>query len=118
MDHVDRDRENDSFDNLRPVNASLNNLNQYRKNTKGYVHETQEWLDKVNGYRGHKGLKKMILKEPPRDMYISCCTYKGERYEFGAFENPVKATECYLENKERFIQDRLRDLWVELLFSE
>ena len=86
---MDRDRENDSFDNLRPVNASLNNLNQYRASTKGYIHETQEWVDKVNGYRAKKGEPLLILKEPPRNMYISCCTYKGKRYEFGAFHYAI-----------------------------
>jgi len=51
VEHIDRDRTNDSLLNLRPVNASLNNLNQYRPTTKGYVHETQEWVDKVNAVR-------------------------------------------------------------------
>ena len=118
VDHVDRDRENDSFDNLRPVNASLNNLNQYRASTKGYIHETQEWVDKVNGYRAKKGEPLLILKEPPRNMYISCCTYKGKRYEFGAFHYPEEATACYRESKEPFIQARLRDIWTAFLFTK
>ena len=118
VDHGDRNRENDSFDNLRPVNASLNNLNQYRPNTRGYIHETQEWIDKVNGYRAKKGEPPLILSEPPRNMYISCCTYKGKRYEFGAFDKPEDATACYLRSKEAFIQARLRDIWTEFLFAK
>jgi len=64
VDHIDRDRTNDSFLNLRPVNASLNNLNQYRPTTKGYIHETQEWVDKVNAARAAKRQRPLILKEP------------------------------------------------------
>ena len=116
-DHIDRDRANDSFPNLRPVNASLNNLNQYRPTTKGYVHETQEWVDKVNAARAAKRQRPLILREPPRNMYISCCTYKGERHEFGAFHDPEAATACHNASKEPFIQERLRELWTAFLWT-
>ena len=117
VDHIDRDRTNDSFSNLRPVNASLNNLNQYRPTTKGYVHETQEWVDKVNAARAAKRQRPLILKEPPRNKYISCCTYKGVRHEFGVFDDPEDATACYMLSKEPFIQDCLREMWTEFLFA-
>ena len=111
VDHIDRDRTNDSFPNLRPVNASLNNLNQYRPTTKGYVHETQEWVDKVNAVRRSKGQRPLVLREPPRNMY------KGVRHEFGAFHDPEEATACHNASKEPFIQERLRELWTEFLFA-
>jgi len=65
-----------------------------------------------------KGEPLLILKEPPRNMYISCCTYKGKRYEFGAFHYPEEATACYRESKEPFIQARLRDIWTAFLFTK
>ena len=95
----------------------MNNLNQYRKGTKGYIHETKEWRDKVNAYRATKKMKPLYLKEPPRNMFISCLTYKGKRYEFGAFHSPEKATAEYLAKKEKFIQDRLREYWSAFLFA-
>ena len=95
----------------------MNNLNQYRKGTKGYIHETKEWRDKVNAYRATKNMKPLYLKEPPRNMFISCLTYKGKRYEFGAFHSPEKATAEYLAKKEKFIQDRLREYWSAFLFA-
>ena len=88
VDHINRDRSWDAWTNLRRVDNSLNNLNQYRKGTKGYIHETKEWRDKVNAYRATKNMKPLYLKEPPRNMFISCLTYKGKRYEFGAFHSP------------------------------
>ena len=62
VDHIDRVRTNDAFGNLRPCNASLNNLNQYRKNTKGYVHETKEWLERVNAYRKKTGKQPLYRR--------------------------------------------------------
>ena len=117
VDHINRDRSWDAWTNLRRVDNSLNNLNQYRKGTKGYIHETKEWRDKVNAYRATKNMKPLYLKEPPRNMFISCLTYKGKRYEFGAFKTPEEATAEYLAKKEKFIQDRLREYWSAFLFA-
>ena len=117
VDHINRDRSWDAWTNLRRVDNSLNNLNQYRKGTKGYIHETKEWRDKVNAYRATKNMKPLYLKEPPRNMFISCLTYKGKRYEFGAFHSPEKATAEYLAKKEKFVQDRLREYWSAFLFA-
>ncbi len=117
MDHINRDRSWDAWENLRLVDTSLNNLNQYRKGTRGYIHETTEWRDRVNAYRAKKKMRPLYLKEPPRNMYISCLTYKGKRYEFGAFETPQEATTEYLAKKEGFIQERLRELWSAFLFA-
>ena len=41
VDHVNRISTDDSWHNLRRVNSALNNLNQYRTGTCGYVHETR-----------------------------------------------------------------------------
>ena len=117
VDHINRDRSWDAWSNLRRANTSLNNLNQYRKGTKGYIHETKEWRDKVNAYRAKKKMKPLYLKEPCRNKYISCLTYKGKRYEFGAFDDPESATAEYLAKKEGFIQDRLREYWSAFLFA-
>ena len=115
VDHIDRNRANDSWGNLRRVDVSLNNLNQYRKGTKGYIHETSEWRARVNAYRGRNRMPPLYLKEPPRNKYISCLTYKGKRYEFGAFDTPEEATAEYLAKKEVFIQNRLREYWTAFL---
>ena len=117
VDHIDRNRTNDAFDNLRWVNASLNNLNQYRRKTKGYYHETQEWLDSVNEIRAKKKQRPLVLTHKPREKYIAAVTYKGTSHELGAFETPEAATKCYNKRKEGFIQERLRDLWSEFLFA-
>ena len=115
IDHINRDSTDDSWSNLRPVNSALNNLNQYREGTKGYIHETQEWLDKVNAARAAKREKLLYLKGPPRNKFIACLTYKGKRHDLGVFETADEATECYLASKEQFIQDTLRDIWTEFL---
>ena len=116
VDHINRDRSWDAWENLRRVNPGLNNLNQYRKGTKGYIHETTEWRDTVNAYRARKKLPPLYLKEPCRNKYIACLTYKGQRYEFGAYDDPDRATQEYLSQKEGFIQDRLRESWSAFLF--
>ena len=113
VDHIDRDNKNDAWDNLRWVSASLNNLNQYRKATKGYDHETDEWLQKMNGYRVKKGLKPLRLK--PRNKYIARIIYKGTRYEQGIFDTPEEATRCYNDSKERFVRERLTEMWTDFL---
>ena len=117
VDHINRDRSCDAWTNLRKANVSLNNLNQYRKGTRGYIHETKEWRDKVNAYRASRKLPPLYLKEPCRNKYISCLTYKGKRYEFGAFDDPESATKEYLAKKEEFIQDVLRKYWQAFLFA-
>ena len=117
VDHINRDSTDDSWKNLRRVNSALNNLNQYREGTCGYVHETKEWLDKVNAARAAKNQKPLYLKEPPRNKYIACLTYKGVRHELGVFDTPEEATKHYLANKEKFIQDTLRDIWSRFLFQ-
>ena len=117
VDHINRDSTDDSWSNLRPVNSALNNLNQYREGTKGYIHETQEWLDKVNAARAAKGEQPLYLNGPPRNKFIACLTYKGERHELGVFETADEATECYLASKEQFIQDTLRDIWTKFLLD-
>jgi hypothetical protein len=60
-------------------------------------------------------MSPIILKEPPRNKYIANITYKGKPYELGVFDNPEDATECYLAEKEGFIQDKLRNIWTEFL---
>ena len=115
VDHINRDRGDDSWGNLRLVNPSLNCLNQYRKGTRGYRHETSEWLQKVNAYRARTGKPPLYLPGPPRDQYIAVLTYRGDTVELGAFDTPEAATECYLAAKEPFIQNELRRLWTEFL---
>lgn len=117
VDHIDRVRTFDGWVNLRRCSPSLNSLNQYREGTKGYRHETKEWLANVNAYRAKTHKKPLILKEPPRNKFIACLTYKGETYELGVHDNPEDATAQYLEEKEPFIRDRLRDIWSEFLFA-
>ena len=117
IDHISRVRSDDSWSNLRRVNRSLNNLNQYRKGVKGYHHETKEWLATVNGYRTKKRLSPLILKEPPRNKYISRIMYLKETYELGCHDTPEQATQCYLESKEQFIQDRIKEAWCKFLFQ-
>ena len=111
VDHINRCRGEDSFSNLRRISTSLNNLNQYRKNVKGYRYETSEWLSKANGWRIKRKMSPIILKEPPRNKYVANITYKGKPHELGVFDNPEDATECYLAKKEGFIQDKLRNIW-------
>jgi hypothetical protein len=117
VDHINRDRSCDAWENLRKVDVSLNNLNRYIKGTKGYIHETKEWRDKVNACRARKNQPPLYLKEPCRNKYVSCLTYKGNRYEFGCFDDPESATAEYLAQKENFIQDRLREYWSSFLFA-
>jgi len=115
VDHINRCRGIDAFSNLRRISTSLNNLNQYRRGVKGYRYETTEWLQKANGWRIKRKLHPIILKEPPRNKYVSIITYKGKPHELGVFDNPEAATQCYLDKKEGFIQSRLRDIWVEFM---
>lgn len=115
VDHINRCRQQDAFSNLRRVDSGLNNLNQYRTRVKGYRHETKEWLAKVNGYRVKTNQPPIILKEPPRGKYIAIITYKGKPYELGAFDTPEEATKCYVNQKEGFIQNQLRDIWTRFL---
>ena len=115
VDHINRVRSDDSWGNLRLCNKSLNNINQYRKGTKGYRHETSEWLQKVNAYRSSAGKKPLVLSGPPRNKYIAMLTYRGQSVELGEFDNPEDATACYLAAKEPFIQNELRRLWTEFL---
>ena len=115
VDHINRCRHLDAFSNLRRVNTSLNNINQYRPGVKGYRHETKEWLQKVNGYRANNNQSPIVLDHPLRNQYIAIITYKGKPYELGAFDHPEDATKCYLEGKETFIQDRLREIWTDFM---
>ena len=117
VDHANRVSTDDSWSNLRRVNSSLNNLNQYREGTKGYFHETKEWVEKVNASRAKRKMKPLYLKEPPRNKYIASLTYKGKQHELGVFDTPEEATKCYMESKEPFIQDTIRDVWTKFLFS-
>jgi len=118
VDHINRCRHMDAFSNLRRVNTSLNNINQYRDGVKGYRHETKEWLQKVNGYRANKNQSPIVLDHPLRNQYIAIITYKSKPYELGAFDHPEDATKCYLESKETFIQDRLREIWTNYLDTD
>ena len=115
IDHWNRDRGDDSWDNIRPCSTSLNNLNQYRKGTKGYRHETSEWLKKVNACRARGGKEFLYLRGPPRNKYIAVLTYKGDTVELGEFDTPDAATQCYVAAKEPFIQAQLRRVWTEYL---
>ena len=117
VDHINRDRGDDSWANLRVCSTSLNNLNQYRKGTKGYRYETSEWLEKVNACRVRGGKPPLYLRGPPRNKYIALLTYRGESVELGEFDTPEEATKCYVTAKEPFIQDQLRNLWTEFLSS-
>ena len=117
IDHINRDRSDDSWSNLRLCSTSLNNLNQYRKGTKGYRYETSEWLEKVNASRARAGKAPVYLRGPPRNKYIALLTYRGESVELGEFDTPEEATECYVAAKEPFIQDQLRRIWTEFLSS-
>ena len=117
VDHKNRVSTDDSWANLRRVTSGINNLNQYRKGTLGYHFETKEWLQKVNSARAANKMKPLYLKEPPRNKYIASLSYKGKRYELGAFDTPEAANQCYLDSKEPFIQDTLRDLWTKFLFQ-
>ena len=87
------------------------------RRTVDFVQVSKEWRDKVNAYRAKKKMKPLYLKEPCRNKYVSCLTYKGKRYEFGAFDDPESATAEYLAKKEGFIQDRLREYWSAFLFA-
>tara|TARA_B100000029_G_scaffold381083_1_gene376182 strand:+ start:341 stop:964 length:624 start_codon:yes stop_codon:yes gene_type:complete len=115
VDHINRDRGDDSWGNLRLVNASLNSLNQYREGTKGYRYESSAWLKKVNACRARQGKPPIYLPGPPRNQYIAVLTYRGDTVELGAFDTPEAATKCYLASKEPFIQNELRRLWTEFL---
>ena len=115
VDHINRCRGMDAFSNLRRISTSLNNLNQYRKGVKGYRYETREWLQKANGWRCKRKLNPIVLKEPPRNKYVANITYKNKPHELGVFDTPEEATQCYLDKKEGFIQDKLRDIWARYL---
>jgi hypothetical protein len=115
IDHIDRDRTNDSWSNLRRCNPSLNNINQARATTKGYHHETRQWLEKTNGYRVNRGQAPLSIK--PRGRFISRVVYKGRTHELGVHETAEEAHEHYLTAKEDFIQDTLRTIWCEFLFQ-
>ena len=117
IDHISRVRSDDSWANLRRVNRSLNNLNQTRENVKGYYFEDGEWLKKINGYRFRDGKPPLILKEPPRNKYISKIGYQGKTYELGVHDSGREATQCYLDSKEAFIQDRIRESWIKFLLQ-
>ena len=115
IDHINRDRSDDSWENLRPCSTSLNNLNQYRRGTKGYKYETLEWLHKVNACRARGKKPPLYLPGPPRNKYIAVLTYQGNPVELGEFDTPEEATECYVAAKEPFIQNELRRVWTEFL---
>ena len=115
IDHINRDRSDDSWENLRPCSTSLNNLNQYRRGTKGYKHETLEWLQRVNACRARGHKPPLYLPGPPRNKYIAVLTYQGNQVELGEFDTPDEATECYVAAKEPFIQNELRRVWTEFL---
>ena len=115
VDHVNRDRSDDSWGNLRLCSVSLNNLNQYRRGTKGYRHETLEWLHKVNACRARGNKLPLYLPGPPRNKYVAMLTYKGNQVELGEFDTPEEATECYVASKEPYIQNELRRIWTEFL---
>ena len=67
------------------------------------------------GWRVKKKLNPIILKEPPRNKYVTIITYKKKAHELGVFDTPEEATQCYLDKKEGFIQDKLRDIWTGFL---
>ena len=115
VDHINRERGDDSFSNLRRISPSLNNINRDRKNVKGYRFETREWLQKANGRRIKNNMPPIVLKEPPRNKYVAYITYRGKPYELGVFDKPEEATRCYLARKEGFVQDRLREIWTAYL---
>ena len=115
IDHINRDRSDDSWGNLRFCSTSLNNLNQYRRNVKGYRYETSEWLEKVNACRARAGKPAIRLRGPPRNKYIAMLTYRGESVELGEFDTPEEATQCYVAAKEPFIQEQLRSIWTAFL---
>ena len=111
IDHISRVRSDDSWANIRRVNRSLNNLNQVRKKkVKGYYYESK-------GYRIRDGKAPLILKEPPRNKYISRICYKGETFPLGVHDTGPEATKFYLASKEQFIQDRIREEWIKFLFQ-
>ena len=84
IDHINRDRSDDSWSNLRLCSTSLNNLNQYRRGTKGYRYETSEWLEKVNASRAKSGKPRY--------------TYVGHRGTSTSLCLPIEGSRWNLEN--------------------
>ena len=115
IDHINRNRGDDSWGNLRLCSTSLNNLNQYRRGVKGYRHETSEWLKTVNASRAKSRKSPIYLRGPPRNQYIACLTHRGDTVELGAFNTPQEATACYTAAKEPYIQAELRRIWTAFL---
>lgn len=76
IDHKDKDKENNSIDNLRSVTKSQNAMNM--KNTKGYTFCSRS--------------KK----------YIAIIMVNYKKIQLGSFNTSEEAKKCYLDNKNKY----------------
>ena len=109
VDHIDGNRQNNAWTNLRPITVSMNNINRRskKKPIRGWDYEDEAFLAKINQYQ-----VKYRPTEEARNKYVARMTHKKVRYEFGAYDTPAEAHQAYLDGREEFIQAQLKDIWV------
>jgi len=115
IDHIDGNCQNNSWDNLRPVTVSMNNINRRSKKRpiRGWVFEDENMLAKINACLAKK--KKPVYRKTSeaRNKYVAQFTNQGVRHEIGCFDTPDAAHKAYLAGREQFIKDELRRIWNE-----
>lgn len=80
IDHIDGNKINNSFSNLRDVDRSVNTQNQNRAKTTNKL-----------GLLG--------VSELPSGKFKACITLRGKRTYLGVFNNPHDAHQVYLKAK-------------------
>lgn len=120
IDHIDGCTSNNAWKNLRPVTPSMNAINRRSKKRpiKGWEHETEAWLTKINACMAKKGKPVWRKAKDARNKYIAKFTSQGKRIEIGAFDTPAEAHEAYLNGREQHIKDELRSIWMKHMNTE
>ena len=83
VDHIDRDKTNNSIDNLRVVDASVNAQNKLVQN-----------VNKTSKYKG-------VYLDKSKDIFISKIMFRGENVFLGGFIFDTDAALAY----DKFIED-------------
>ena len=85
LDHIDENKTNNTIQNLRTAEGSLQNLNKSKPR-----------IDNLS--TGLKGVT--INKTSKSSPYVAAITFRGKRKHIGSFNTPIEAHNAYLKAKE------------------